>query len=142
MTDTPGKIHHINFLVKDLDQAEASYRGLLGLPPGIREELPARGVLTARFRVGDTWLVLLQPTTDEGEPARHLREQGEGFFLISFGVDDLDAAIDRVTAAGGRISGAGPRCGLAGWRIVDIDAADTFGAQLQLTEDVRGSGAE
>lgn len=141
MTDTATKIHHINFLVKDLDQAEASYRSLLGLPPGIREELPLRGVLTARFRVGDAWLVLLQPTTDEGEPARHLREQGEGFFLISFGVDDLDAAIDRVTAAGGRFSGGGPRNGLTDWRIIDIEAADTFGAQLQLTEEVRGSGA-
>ena len=49
-------IHHINFLVRDLDEAEPRYRELLGLEPALRGELPGRGVITARFRLGESWL--------------------------------------------------------------------------------------
>ena len=97
------KIHHINFLVRDLDVAEQRYRQMLGLGPAIREALPGRGVLTARFRVGEVWLVLVQPTSEQGEPAEHLRDHGEGFFLISFAVDDLDAALAHADAEGTRL---------------------------------------
>ena len=130
-------IHHINFLVRDLDEAEARYRELLGLGPAIRGELTGRGVLTARFRLGESWLVLVQPTGDEGEPARMLREQGEGFMLLSLSVDDLDAALADTRATGGEVSAV--RTGLEGWRIADLAASDIFGAQLQLCEDTDGS---
>ena len=129
------KIHHINFLVRDLDVAEQRYRQMLGLGPAIREALPGRGVLTARFRVGEVWLVLVQPTSEQGEPAEHLRDHGEGFFLISFAVDDLDAALAHADAEGTRLGSSQPRTGLGGWRVIDFITADTFGATVQLTEE-------
>ena len=138
MTEAVNKIHHINFLVKDLDAAEQQYRALLGLGPAIRDELPERNVLTARFRLGESWLVLVQPTSGEGEPARYLREHGEGFFLISFGVDDLEASMARAQQSGGRFTAEQPRLGLDDWRILDFDPATTFGATLQLTEEKHG----
>ncbi len=131
-------IHHINFLVRDLDAAEARYRAWLGLEPAIRESLPGRGVETARFRIGESWLVLVQPTTDEGEPARLLREHGEGFMLLSFAVDDLDAALAAAAAAGAVVGDSGERSGLSGWRVADLDPSQTFGALLQFTEDRDG----
>jgi hypothetical protein len=41
------RIHHINFLVRDLDAAEQRYRSVLGLGPAIRDALPGRQVITA-----------------------------------------------------------------------------------------------
>ncbi len=131
-------IHHINFLVRDLDEAEQRYRSLLGLGPAIRDELAGRKVKTARFRLGDTWLVLVQPTSEDGEPARRLREHGEGFFLISFGVEDLEDAVKRVQMAGADFSGPA-RQGLDDWKIIDIAQQHSFGAQLQFTEESDGS---
>ena len=142
MTDAVNKIHHINFLVKDLDAAEQQYRALLGLGPAIRDELPERNVLTARFRLGESWLVLVQPISGEGEPARYLREHGEGFFLISFGVDDLEATMARAQRSGGRFTAEQPRSGLDDWRIIDFDPAITFGATLQLAEEENGFATE
>ncbi len=142
MAEAVHKIHHINFLVKDLDAAEQQYRALLGLGPAIRDELPERHVLSARFRLGESWLVLVQPTSGEGEPARYLREHGEGFFLISFGVDDLEASMRRAQQCGGRFTAAQPRSGLDNWRILDFDPATTYGATLQLTEEKHGSATE
>jgi methylmalonyl-CoA/ethylmalonyl-CoA epimerase len=135
MTECVNKIHHINFLVQDLDAAEQQYRAMLGLGPAIRDELPGRNVRTARFQVGESWLVLVQPVSGEGAPARHLREHGEGFFLISFGVDDLDAAVARARQSGGRFTSEQARAGLDSWRVIDFESADTFGAIIQLAED-------
>ncbi len=137
MTAQISGIHHINFLVHDLDEAEARYRRLLGLGPALRGTLPGRGVETARFRIGDAWLVLVQPTSDEGEPARLLREQGEGFMLLSLSVDDLDTPASALSASGVEL---GPeRSGLDGWRVADLPVGKTFGARLQLCEERHGS---
>ena len=44
MTSPPLGIHHINFVDRDLDAAEARYRALFGFGPAVREALPGRGV--------------------------------------------------------------------------------------------------
>jgi methylmalonyl-CoA/ethylmalonyl-CoA epimerase len=131
-------VHHINLLVRNLDAAVAQYRAVLGIDHFEREALPGRGVLTARFRVGETWIVLVQPTDPEGVPARRLARHGEGLFLLSLGVGSLDAARDAVAAGGGAFSDAAPRAGLDGWRVLDLDPACVGGALLQLTEEHAG----
>ena len=129
----PKKIHHINLLVADLAEAIRRWSGLLGNCPPILEDLPTRGVTTARFDIGGTWLVLVAPTA-EGEPMRILRERGEGLFLLSLSVDDLDqAALEESIKDCGALSL--PRVGLAGWRIADLDDQFAPGAVIQLTED-------
>ena len=135
MTEPVRRIHHLNFLVRDLDEAEARYRDLLGAGPAQREELPDRGVRTARFRIGETWLVLVQPTGEEGEPARHLREHGEGFFLASFEVENLERAMVERRQLGLEFTADSPRRGLDGWRVIDVDPAQTLGATLQLVQE-------
>ena len=68
-------------------------------------------------------------------PGRHLRDNGPGFFLLSFGVDDLARAMDALERRGAEFDGGGPRDGVQGWRIADLSPAQWFGMQLQLTED-------
>jgi methylmalonyl-CoA/ethylmalonyl-CoA epimerase len=127
------RIHHINFLVRDLEQAIDRYKALLGSDQVILEDLPRRGVRTARFRVGQTWLVLLQPTDDSGVPGRYLEQHGEGFFMISFAGEPLDEAVRRVEAAGLVMADRQDRIGLDGWRVRDLDAQAGFGINVQLT---------
>ena len=76
-------IHHINFLVTELNRGIERFEKL-GLGPFHRDPLPNRGVETARAKVGATWLVLVQPTDPNGAPGRHLAEHGEGFFSAVF----------------------------------------------------------
>ncbi|UCG72657.1 MAG: VOC family protein [Chromatiales bacterium] len=125
------RIHHINFIVRDLDAAVPTWEQVLGMPVSSRDHLAPRGVDIARFCLGSAWLVLVQPVRPDTAPARHLAEHGEGFFLISFGVDSLDAESDRL----GEDWFDGPvRSGLDDWQIRDLDVARTFGALVQLTE--------
>jgi methylmalonyl-CoA/ethylmalonyl-CoA epimerase len=72
------RVHHINFLVADLDKSIERYKDLFELESVEVEMLPERGVATARFDLDGVWIILVQPVDDTSEPARILREQGEG----------------------------------------------------------------
>lgn len=127
-------IHHINIVVKNLEDAIERYQRVLGQGAPILAELPGRGVRTARFRLGQTWLVLLEPIAD-GAPARALAARGEGVFLLSFGTDSLQAETQALHKRGVGLNGP-PRSGLADWRIVDLDAALQPGLTLQICESL------
>lgn len=126
-------IHHVNLLVRDLDAAVERYTRLLGIKEFVFDSLSSRAVRTARFRAGDSWIVLVQPT-GPGEPQRVLDEEGEGLFLLSFDVSHLADASEAILAADGQLSGP-PRIGLDGWSVVDLDRAALCGGRIQLTED-------
>ena len=108
------------------------YRVLFGEPVGEPELLPQRGVKLARFRVGELWLILVQPTGEEGVPAQFLKEHGEGFFLMSCQVEDIRKAADLASSRGIRVLDKNPRQGLEDWQVMDLSSDDLFGAYLQL----------
>jgi methylmalonyl-CoA/ethylmalonyl-CoA epimerase len=130
-----NKIHHINFLVKDLNEAMKRYTQLLGGDDFIVDDLPNRGVKTARTLMGEQWFVLIEPLDPQSIPGRHLSAHGEGFFLISFAVDDLTNAKQHVTNMGCKMTSDQPRQGLENWHVWDIDSSDTFGTQIQLCQE-------
>jgi len=124
-------IHHINFIVRDLASAIPVWERVLDRQVTSRDRLDERGVNIARFDLGQTWVVLVQPNRPGTVPAEYLERHGEGFFLISFGTDSLQAEIERL----GEATFDGPvRTGLDDWTIRDMDIAGTFGAQLQYVE--------
>jgi len=129
----PTHIHHINFLVRDLETAVTQFEKL-GIGPFVHERLDGRKVRTARAQVGDSWFALVQPLDEDSIPARHLAENGEGFFLLSLGVESLDDSIGEMKTQSIRFVGD-PRDGVAEWRVADIDPTQTQGIQIQLTED-------
>ena len=129
------RVHHINFVVRDLEVAVDRYQSLLGLGPFELVQHPHRPVKTARVKLGDTWIVLVQALDKESPPAKHLQEHGEGIFLISYEVDDLDAAMDQVRISEGKLRDEAPRNGILNWQVADLDPESTFGAQVQLVEE-------
>lgn len=127
------RIHHLTFVVHDLEESIRRYQVDLDVESLDREALPARGVRTARFCVGGVWIVLAQPTA-EGAPMQHLREHGEGLLLVSYGVSNLDEALAMLDHKG--ITRAGPpRTGVSGWRVVDIATTATPGITTQLCQN-------
>lgn len=124
-------VHHINFIVADLSEAVERFERLLGTT-AITDPLPARGVLTARLPLGAAWLVLVQPVDPDGVPGRHLAEHGEGFFLLSLAVADLESAVAELGERGVAMDSKGPRRGLEDWTVQDIDIGETLGLQIQL----------
>jgi methylmalonyl-CoA/ethylmalonyl-CoA epimerase len=67
---------------------------------------------------------------------RALERDGEGLFLVSYEVDDLEEAAARARAAGAATTAAAAREGLDGWRVIDLEPAGMHGAPVQLCEEV------
>jgi methylmalonyl-CoA/ethylmalonyl-CoA epimerase len=128
------QIHHINFIVRDLDAAIERYRVLFGVSIGAPEILPQRGVKLARFKLSEIWVVLVQPLDPSGKPAQYLEKHGEGFFLLSCQVDDVRQAAERASAQGFSVLDSEPRQGLDDWLVMDLDPDELFGATIQLVE--------
>jgi len=114
------RIHHVNFVVRDLEAACARFELILGLDPFEIVDHPPRGSRIARSKAGESWIVLVCPHDPASAPGRHLAEHGEGFFLLSIGTDKFP-------------SDSGVRDGIDGWRVADVGEA--WGAVLQLTDD-------
>ncbi len=128
-----NRIHHLTWVVADLEAALAPLVPWLGPDAIVREALPGRGVLTARVRIGDAWLVFVQPTAP-GAPATRLASAGEGLLLVSLGVPSLERALDTLALSG--VNPAGPaRDGLADWRVIDLDLRLPGDVTVQICED-------
>ena len=129
------RIHHLNFVVRDLDAACERFQRLLGLEDFERVDHAPRGAHIARAKLGESWLVLVCPYDPDSVPGRHLAEHGEGFFLLSVGNDDFDGHLARL--ADDKIPDApdAVRSGILDWRIADLPGA--CGVLLQLTDDGR-----
>ena len=129
-------VHHINFLVCDLNKAVENYQNFLGFSGFVFDSIESRAVKTARIKLADTWLVLVQPLDEESEPAKHLAKFGEGFFLMSFATNDLKTDVGRLTNNDVDMQSFVKRQGLENWSVIDLPTEQFFGAQLQLTEEV------
>jgi hypothetical protein len=128
-----NRIHHLTWVVADLEATLAPLAAWIGADAIVREELPGRGVLAARIRIGDAWLVFVQPTAP-GVPATQLASSGEGLLLMSFEVASLERALDALALNGVNPAGAA-RAGLAEWRVVDLDVRLPGGVTVQICED-------
>ncbi|MFT6270008.1 MAG: methylmalonyl-CoA/ethylmalonyl-CoA epimerase [Alphaproteobacteria bacterium] len=122
-------IHHINFVVANL-QASINYFAKLLAQQATIESLPQRNVNTARFKIGESLLILVQPLSKEGVVADILASKGEGVFLLSFATKSIDKSLLDL-----ELSHAEKRVGLDSWPICDISPLEQFGAILQLTQN-------
>jgi len=129
----PHSIHHINILIKDLEPSVVLFEKLLK-QTAIREELSGRAVSTARFKIGDAFLVLVSPHSEDSTVGKLLLEKGEGLFLLSLGVDDLAQSIDQLAHAQLPLTIGEKREGVDGWPIQDIELSNNLGFILQLTQ--------
>ena len=131
---SPTTIHHINFIVEDLEASVERYQRLLRVGPFEFADLPDRSVSTARVLLGETWLVLVSPTHKDSVPGRYLKQRGEGFFLLSFGINNLDQALQNFENHGLLKPNSTIRQGIMDWRVIDLQTEDLLGANFHLTE--------
>lgn len=123
------RIDHVGIVVKDLDAAVATYTRNFGfsVDPGKGGESPSLGIKNVFMPVGESDLEFIQPLTGEGPVARFAAERGEGTFLLSLEVDDIDAAVEHLRATGARVGD--PSNGVA-----FVSMKSTHGVNLQLVQ--------
>ena len=80
--------------VNDLDAAVTTFGETYGLAMSRRGENADLGIANAFFPLGDSEIELVTPLgDDERHPVRRRLQDGEGLFLLSLRVPDVDAAV-------------------------------------------------
>ena len=102
-------VDHICFAVKNLEQARKVYEDNLGLTLSHEYVAESEKIKVARYYIGDLALELMESTSDDGEVAKFIKNRGEGVFLISYRVDDVEAGIKELKDKGKTLIDEKPR---------------------------------
>ena len=128
-------IEHLGIAVKSLDEAIPYYENILGMKCYSIEEVADQKVKTAFFKVGQTKLELLEPTSDESPIAKFIEKRGEGIHHLAFAVEDGVAnALAEMEGKGVRLIDKAPRKGAEGLNIAFIHPKSTHGVLTEICE--------
>jgi methylmalonyl-CoA/ethylmalonyl-CoA epimerase len=103
------KIDHICFAARDLEATKKIYRENFGLEPAVEYSAESEYIRVARYYIGDVAVEFMESTRPEGEVAKFIEKKGEGVFLVSYKVDDLDGALAELKAKGVSLIDKEPR---------------------------------
>ncbi|MBO7587556.1 MAG: methylmalonyl-CoA epimerase [Bacteroidales bacterium] len=104
-------IEHIGIAVKSLEESIPYYENILGLKCYNIEEVVDQKVKTAFFKVGQTKIELLEPTSPESTIAKFIENRGEGIHHMAYAVDDTAATLHELAEEGVRLIDKEPRGG-------------------------------
>jgi methylmalonyl-CoA/ethylmalonyl-CoA epimerase len=90
------RIDHICFAVHDLEQTKKRYKDDFGLMPDVEYIAESEKIKVARYYIGEVAVEFMESTAPDGDVAKFVRWKGEGFFLISYRVDNIDSAMDEL----------------------------------------------
>lgn len=128
-------IEHLGIAVKSLDAAIPYYENVLGVKCYSIEEVADQKVKTAFFKVGQTKLELLEPTSDDSTIAKFIEKRGEGIHHLAFAVaDGVANALAEVEEKGVRFIDKAPRKGAEGLNIAFLHPKSTLGVLTELCE--------
>ncbi len=132
----PRRIDHVAIIVRNIEQALAFYRDILGITPREIKEVPTEQVRIAFLPMGGpggSEIELIEPTNPDSSLARFLEKRGEGLHHICLQVDDIDAALADIQAKGASVLDKQPRLAAEG-RAVFLHPKGTHGVLLELVE--------
>ncbi len=128
-------IEHLGIAVKSLDEAIPYYEKVLGFKCYNIEEVADQKVRTAFFRVGQTKIELLEPTSEDSTIAKFIEKRGEGIHHLAFATNGVADALAEVEAKGIRLIDKAPRRGAEGLNIAFLHPKSTIGVLTELCED-------
>lgn len=129
-------IEHLGIAVKSLDAAIPYYEKVLGLKCYNIEEVADQKVRTAFFKVGQTKIELLEPTSDDSAVAKFIEKRGEGIHHLAFAVaDGVAEALAECDSNGVQLIDKAPRRGAEGLNIAFLHPKSTMGVLTELCEN-------
>lgn len=95
-------IYGINIAVKNLDEAVRKYESVFGVKSVPFEEggFAFPGLVGAKLNVNGVHINLISYTNEETSVAKFLNTKGEGVFLISVEVDDINKDVEELKSKG------------------------------------------
>lgn len=128
-------IEHIGIAVKSIEDSLPYYENILGWKCYNIEEVADQKVKTAFFKVGQTKIELLEPTSEESTIAKFIEKKGEGVHHIAFAVPDVSEALKEAEAKGVVLIDKAPRNGAEGLNIAFLHPKSTGSVLTELCDN-------
>lgn len=128
-------IEHIGIAVKSIESSLPYYEKILGLKCYNIEEVADQKVKTAFFKVGQTKIELLEPTSEDSTIAKFIEKRGEGVHHIAYAVSDVAEALAEVEEKGVQLIDKVPRGGAEGLNIAFLHPKSTGSVLTELCDN-------
>ena len=125
-------IEHLGIAVKSIEEQLPYYEEVLGVKCYNVEEVADQKVKTAFFKIGQTKIELLEPTSEESTIAKFIEKRGEGIHHIAFAVPDVQNALSEMETKGVQLIDKTPRNGAEGLSIAFLHPKSTRGILTEL----------
>ena len=130
----PKYIEHIGIAVKNLQDSIKYYEEILGVKCYNIEEVTDQKVKTAFFKIGETKIELLEPTSPESPVQKFIDKRGEGIHHIAFAVENINKALIEVENKGIKLIDKQSRKGAENLNIGFLHPKSTFGVLTEFCE--------
>jgi methylmalonyl-CoA/ethylmalonyl-CoA epimerase len=120
-----SRIEHIGIAVRCIADHLPYYENVLSLKCYNIEEVADQKVKTAFFKVGQTKIELLEPTSEESPVAKFIEKRGEGVHHIAFAVPDVAQALAEAESKNIQLIDKTPRKGAEGMQIAFLHPKST-----------------
>lgn len=132
------KIDHVAICVRDVDEAVAKYKQVLGLDPQVREVVASQKTEAVLLPIGETSLELISPRGNEGLE-KFLEKKGPGLHHIAVEVEGIEQALLTLKALGIPLIDETPRKGARGHKVAFLHPKATGGVLVELVEPDHGA---
>ena len=132
------KINHIGVAVKDLDKAIELYRDQLGLEFKGIDVVESQKVKVAFFKIGETNIELVAPTSEDSPIAKYLEKNREGIHHICFEVEDINRTLNELKSREVKLINEEPKKGAHGSLIAFIHPKSTNGVLTEICQVIEG----
>lgn len=129
-----GPIHHVGYVVADLDASLAALNRAFSTRVTHREVMHEQGVEAMLCQGAGGAVELISPLDPDGAVARFMNTRGEGFHHVAFSVPDIEAALTRLAADGVELIDRHGRRGLGGHTVAFLHPRATLGVLTELVE--------
>ncbi len=130
-----NKIEHLGIAVLSLEEGNALYTKLLGVPPYKEEAVESEGVRTSFFKAGPNKIELLEATNPDSPIAKFIEKRGEGLHHIAYAVEDIRSEMQRLSTAGFQLLNEEPKAGADNKWVCFLHPRTTGGTLIELCQD-------
>lgn len=129
-------LDHVVVAVNDIEAATKTWQENFGLSLERTGENQGMGIKQSILPLGSAYIELISPLGDGGPVAEALKNKGEGLYLISLAVDDMQATLAELREKGVRVNDPP-----AGGAVTFISPRAANGVLVQLVERKDGGSS-
>lgn len=130
------KLEHIGIAVKNLAEANALFKRLLGREHYKIEEVESEGVRTSFFELGGVKIELLEATRPDSPIAKFIEKRGEGIHHLAFEVPNIDQSVQGYQSEGFQLISEKPKRGADNKIIAFLHPKSTNGVLVELCQEI------